>query len=197
MADRFSFFESFYDALCDFGDDDRLQLYDALMEFAFNGVEPEFTGFKATVWKLIRPNVEKSVKRSQTNSANPSKNDRATNGKTPDSDTKNERAQHGKTDEKTNRDASENKRATVAETNPSKEKENGVGTDMDTEGVRPMDERTPSVEPLTGGADADGSAPPDAACPTCPLCASRMTFDPIAGAWRCTVCGVDAEPRWS
>lgn len=81
MAEKFTFFESFYDAFCDFSDKDRLELYDALMGYVFKGEEPSLDGFKATVWKLVKPNVDKSVKRSQTNTDNATKSDRKSDRK--------------------------------------------------------------------------------------------------------------------
>lgn len=73
MTEQLTFFESYFDAIEDFDDADRLALYDGLMRYVFRGEEPEFDGFKATAWKLIRPNVDKSLKRSRTNRDNAAK----------------------------------------------------------------------------------------------------------------------------
>lgn len=73
MTEQLTFFESYFDAIEDFDDADRLALYDGLMRYVFRGEEPEFDGFKATAWKLIKPNVDKSLKRSRTNRDNAAK----------------------------------------------------------------------------------------------------------------------------
>lgn len=73
MTEQLTFFESYFDAIEDFDDADRLALYDGLMRYVFRGEEPEFGGFKATAWKLIKPNVDKSLKRSRTNRDNAAK----------------------------------------------------------------------------------------------------------------------------
>lgn len=73
MTEQLTFFESYFDAIEDFDDADRLALYDGLMRYVFRGEEPAFDGFKATAWKLIKPNVDKSLKRSRTNRDNASK----------------------------------------------------------------------------------------------------------------------------
>ena len=70
MNDQFTFFRSFGEAFWDFDDKDRLALYDGLTHYALEGVEPEFSGMLATVWKLVKPNVDKSLKRSKTNTDN-------------------------------------------------------------------------------------------------------------------------------
>lgn len=73
MTEQLTFFESYFDAIEDFDDEDRLALYDGIMRYVFRDEEPSFDGFKATAWKLIRPNVDKSLKRSKTNRENASK----------------------------------------------------------------------------------------------------------------------------
>lgn len=73
MTEQLTFFESYFDAIEDFDDEDRLALYDGIMRYVFRDEEPSFDGFKATAWKLIRPNVDKSLKRSRTNRSNASK----------------------------------------------------------------------------------------------------------------------------
>ena len=56
-------YRSYFEAgqlLCE---DQRHRLYDAITEFAFCGVEPDFEGGISLqlAWSLCRPNVEKSI----------------------------------------------------------------------------------------------------------------------------------------
>lgn len=60
MADEkesFVFYKSFYDALQDLKDKDRLKVYDAICEMALNGNEKTLTGISKTVFTLIKPQV--------------------------------------------------------------------------------------------------------------------------------------------
>ena len=183
MVEQCTFFRSFFEAFEDFDDADRLALYDGLMRYVFNGSEPSFDGVKAIVWKLVKPNLDKALKRSKTNSDNASKEGKTT----------------AKTVAKTNGKTTETNDETTEKTNPSR---NGTGNrnrtgdrDLDADRCCSSEQQQRSAA-RRDGADAEGSAPPDAASPACPLCDSRMTYDPKLGKWRCTVCGVEAEPRW-
>ena len=67
---KFAFFRSYRDAMEGFDDASRLMFYEALMAYAFDGVEPDFDGDMAltVAWKLAKPNVESSI-RGQVNGA--------------------------------------------------------------------------------------------------------------------------------
>lgn len=55
--ESFVFYKSFYDALQDLKDKDRLKVYDAICEMALNGNERNLTGISKTVFTLIKPQV--------------------------------------------------------------------------------------------------------------------------------------------
>lgn len=59
---KFSFYRSFRDAAMQLSDADRLRLYDAMCEYAFDGVYPDFDGVMGIVWTLVQPNIDSSVK---------------------------------------------------------------------------------------------------------------------------------------
>ena len=61
----FTFFRNYYDSLNDLPLEDRKEMMIAIVEFAFDDIEPEFTGFKLTIWKLIRPNLVSSKNKSR------------------------------------------------------------------------------------------------------------------------------------
>jgi hypothetical protein len=64
----FAFYWSFKDAMAELENkDDRLAIYEALTDYAFLGIEP--TGLNHVcriIWKLIKPNLESSMKRYDT-----------------------------------------------------------------------------------------------------------------------------------
>lgn len=51
-------------------DPDRLEFYDAIFKFMFDGEDPNFTGIKQMAWTLIKPNLTKSKIRSKAGSTN-------------------------------------------------------------------------------------------------------------------------------
>lgn len=55
--ESFVFYRSFYEALQDLKDKDRLKVYDAICEMALNGNENKLTGIAKTVFTLIKPQV--------------------------------------------------------------------------------------------------------------------------------------------
>lgn len=65
MREHFTFFASFYDALSDLGDAERLACYDAICQFALTGKEPKVEGIVSTVFKLIKPVLDKSKVRAE------------------------------------------------------------------------------------------------------------------------------------
>ena len=59
--DQFTFYWSFKDAIRELTDTDKLQVYEAITDFAFFGKEPgEMSAFSKLCWKLIRPHLERS-----------------------------------------------------------------------------------------------------------------------------------------
>lgn len=60
---RFFFFESFWEALRDLPDAERLQVYDAMCRHAFDGedMELELQGTPLLAYRLLAPVLERSV----------------------------------------------------------------------------------------------------------------------------------------
>ena len=59
----FTMLPSYYEALRPLPDDQRLQMYDAIMDYAFLGKEPEhLPPILAGYFHLMRPNIDNSVK---------------------------------------------------------------------------------------------------------------------------------------
>lgn len=59
---KFSFFRSYKDAIDDLCDGDKLAMYEAITNFVFYGIEPDFSGIKKTIFTVIRPNLMASIR---------------------------------------------------------------------------------------------------------------------------------------
>lgn len=63
--DYFTFYRSYYESLQDLNKDDRLIIYEAIMNYMFNGIEPALAGIPKIIYGLIRPTLIKSKKLSE------------------------------------------------------------------------------------------------------------------------------------
>ena len=63
--DAFSLFWSFKDAIMGLEDEnEKLAIYEALTDYAFLGIEPtDLTPICKIIWKLVKPNIDSSIKR--------------------------------------------------------------------------------------------------------------------------------------
>ena len=61
--ESFVFYKSFYDALQDLKEKDRLKVYDAICDLALNGNETKLTGVAKTIFTLIKPQILANTKR--------------------------------------------------------------------------------------------------------------------------------------
>lgn len=61
--DTFIFYRSFHEAISDLNDGDKLLIYEAIIRYALDRVDPGLTGFPGTVFKLIRPQLDANWKR--------------------------------------------------------------------------------------------------------------------------------------
>lgn len=168
MAEKLTFFRSFYEAFEDFPDDQRLALYDAVMRYAFEGVEPSLSGMEATVWKLVKPNVEKSLKRSETNSQNAAKTNADAVAKTT-----------AETSAKANVEASAK---AERKANPSRIRSRS----KEKEGKEDFSSEKNPPSPASGGAAAANAAPPSASA--CPACGGALWRDTQTGRLHCSSC---------
>lgn len=57
MRTHFSFFASFYDAICDLDEQDQLNLFRAICDYGLFEKEPIFSGQLKPLWKIIKPNI--------------------------------------------------------------------------------------------------------------------------------------------
>ena len=66
IREQFTFYRSFYDALCCLSDKERLVAYDILMAYALYGEKPDERKVSSTVmmfYSLVRPHVENGRKK--------------------------------------------------------------------------------------------------------------------------------------
>lgn len=63
MRDSFIFYRSFYEAINDLEDSQQLEIYQAMANFSLNFTEPNLSGVTATIFKLIKPQLEANNKR--------------------------------------------------------------------------------------------------------------------------------------
>lgn len=61
--ESFVFYRSFFEALQDIKDKERLKIYDAICELALNGNDTKMTGISKTVFTLIRPQILSNTKK--------------------------------------------------------------------------------------------------------------------------------------
>ena len=61
--ESFVFYKSFYDALQDLKEKDRLKVYDAICELALNDHETKLTGIAKTIFTSIKPQLMANKKR--------------------------------------------------------------------------------------------------------------------------------------
>jgi len=61
--DSFIFYRSFFDAISDLPETDRLQLYEAIISYSLEEKEPHLTGIYGTIWKLIKPQLQANNQR--------------------------------------------------------------------------------------------------------------------------------------
>ena len=65
MRDSIVFYKSFVEALNELPDEDRLRLYDAILNFGIYDKEPELSGIDAAVFALVRPQIEANNRKYQ------------------------------------------------------------------------------------------------------------------------------------
>lgn len=70
---QFTFYRSYWQALSTLPKKDRLAAYEAIVNYALNGIEPQLTGSAATAFILIRPTLDTAKRRAETGRAGGSK----------------------------------------------------------------------------------------------------------------------------
>ena len=64
FRNTFAFYWSFKDAIRDMSDADKLAIYESITDFAFFGIEPDgLSPIGSLAWKLMRPQLEASIRR--------------------------------------------------------------------------------------------------------------------------------------
>ena len=63
MTNSFVFYRSFYEAISDLELNDKIAIYEAMADYALNDIEHDLVGVQATMWKLIKPQIDSNKKR--------------------------------------------------------------------------------------------------------------------------------------
>lgn len=66
--DYLTFYRSYYEAIQDLKDVERLQFYEAIMSYMFDDIELELDGITKTIFNLIKPTLAKSKQNSKNGS---------------------------------------------------------------------------------------------------------------------------------
>ena len=67
--EAFVFYRSYYDALQNLSEEDRLVAYEAIFQYALDGTEPEVAGVPAAVFMLVKPTLKASRGKAASGSA--------------------------------------------------------------------------------------------------------------------------------
>jgi len=61
--DSFVFYRSFYEAVKELPKEERLEVMDAMIEYAINGKKPELKGVSSAIFTLMKPQIDSNNKR--------------------------------------------------------------------------------------------------------------------------------------
>ena len=63
LRSQFVFSETYWEAIKDLPTKDRHNILDAILGYAFEGTEPNLTGVSKSIFLLIRPSLDASLKK--------------------------------------------------------------------------------------------------------------------------------------
>lgn len=92
--DIFIFYKSFYDAIKKVPEEYQLEIYNAILQYSLEGKEPEnLSNIAEAIFILIKPNIDSSQKRYETNVENGKKGGRPRKSSNPEPNKKPEKTQ--------------------------------------------------------------------------------------------------------
>lgn len=110
QVNRFPFFYSYYEAYDELPNDrEKVIFIDAMMKYAFFGEEPELPEYLVSMFKLVRSNIEKSVKNMRQGAVNGKKGGAPDGNQNARKDTREEKTTPGLNGNKADRDKEEEK----------------------------------------------------------------------------------------
>ena len=104
MTDSFVFYKSFYEGIKKLPKDERLAAYDAIAQYALEGIEPDGDGLFTAIFVMAKPNIDSNLNKR----ANGKKGGRPQKEKTTGFENKNHRFEKGKSNEDVNEDVDVN-----------------------------------------------------------------------------------------
>ena len=63
VRDSFIFYRSFYEAVQELDEKDKIATYDAIISYALNRVEPDVQGAAKAIFKMAKPQIDANQKR--------------------------------------------------------------------------------------------------------------------------------------
>ena len=131
QVNRFPFFYSYYEAYDELpNDSDKVIFIDAMMKYAFFGEEPDLPKYLVSMFKLVRPNIEKSVKNMRQGAVNGKKGGAPEGNQNARKDTLEEKTTPGLNGNKADKDKEKEKDKEDGENNNpsslSKEDQTGI-----------------------------------------------------------------------
>lgn len=188
---QFTFFRSFYEAMAELEDKERLAFFDAMMAYAFEGVIPEFDSFYLRMaWSLIEPNIQKSIKQSITNANNRRK-------KKAENDDGNDRKNDRVNDRKNGRKNASGNDGGNARSNDAENRENGRFAGKDKEKDKDRDGDTERMGNHSLENDFPSVANESCGPPRCPIdgCDGTLTWDAKSKRLWCPSCRSSFMPQ--
>lgn len=177
MADKITFFVSYYEAAKLLPEDERGAFLMGLLSYAFEGNEPDFAGSQKLAFTLIKPNIDSSVRSHGAGKSGGRPKKGETTSETP---LKTPLKTTSETNEKTNRDMD-------------RDMDKDRDMDLDALEIDPRDQSISNAS-ASGDAAAAGAAPPAAKEPRCPECGGLMKIEIPGGFFRCRKCRATVKP---
>lgn len=65
IRDSFLFYRKFKELIATLSDDERVDVYDAILDYSLDFTEPNLTGDAKEIWKQIKPILDRDIKKWQ------------------------------------------------------------------------------------------------------------------------------------
>lgn len=65
IRDSFLFYRKFKELIVTLPDDERVDVYDAILDYSLDFTEPNLTGDAKEIWKQIKPILDRDIKKWQ------------------------------------------------------------------------------------------------------------------------------------
>lgn len=179
MPDKITFFESYYQAAMLLPDEERGRFVMSVLEYAFDGVEPDLDGAAALGFVLIKPNIDSSIKKASAGREGGSASKQKSSSQSKQKNTSQSKPKSTQT--------SKLKSTSAIDKDMDRDKDWDMEEEQGWEDSRFIGNKSSSLPLATHGAAAEVTAPRVAHCPVCDSEIKRFDGEPM---WvECPVCG--------